>query len=182
MTDFVTAAALAAALPQVLDAPKDQSRIQLLCTRPGYNKRVYPDRISLSRAGGVAGDFEMRQPWLKLPNGRPDPRIQVSILPLRVADLVWRDRAAQAHPGDTIIADFDMTEGNLPTGSIIRVGTALLRVSDVWNDGCAKWKAHFGRAAYEWVRAPAHEKYRLRGILCAVEQDGQVALGDVIAR
>jgi hypothetical protein len=182
MTDFVTAAQLDAALPQVLGAPKAEGPVSLLCIRPAYNKRIFPPRIRLSRAEGIEGDFEMRKPWLKLADGRPDPRIQVSILPQRVLDLVWRDRAAQAHPGDTIIADFDMTEANLPAGTLIRVGSAVLRVSDLWNEGCAKWKVRYGHEAHAWVSASAHAHLRLRGILCAIEQDGEVALGDAVTR
>lgn len=182
MTDFVTRAELDAALPHVRAAPYTDAPISLLCTRAGYNQRHHPDQITLSRQGGVAGDFEMREPWLTLPDGSADPRIQVSILPLRVLDLVWRNRAVQAHPGDTIIADLDTSKANLPDGALIGVGTAVLRVSDVWNDGCAKWKVRYGRDAYEWVSAPAHEIYRLRGILCAIEQDGVVRHGDRIVR
>lgn len=181
-TDFVTAEALAAALPDVLAAPMTDGPVHLLCTRPNYNKRVFPDRLTLTRTEGVVGDFEMGKPWLKLANGETDPRIQVSILPLRVLNLVWRNRETMAHPGDAIIADLNMTEANLPAGSLIRVGTAVLRVSDLWNDGCVKWKARYGRDAYIWVSAPAHEPLRLRGILCSVEQDGEIALGGRITR
>jgi hypothetical protein len=54
----------------------------------------------------------------------------------------------------------------------------MLRVSDVPNDGCAKWKVRFGAAAMQWVIDPAHAGLRLRGLLCAVETDGEVAVGD----
>jgi hypothetical protein len=182
MTDFVTAEALAAGLPYVLEAPKSHGPVRILCTRSRPNQRVFPERITLTRAGGVEGDFEMNRPWLTLEDGRPDPRIQVSILPLRVLDLVWRDRTAQAHPGDTIIADFDISLTNLPANSLVRVGTAVLRVSDIWNDGCVKWKVRYGRPAVAWIAAPEHEQFRLRGILCSVEQDGEVSIGDMMYR
>jgi MOSC domain-containing protein YiiM len=61
---------------------------------------------------------------------------------------------------------------------LLRAGTAVLRVSDVPNDGCAKWKVRFGAAAMQWVIDPAHAGLRLRGLLCAVETDGEVAVGD----
>lgn len=182
MTDMVTAEELAENLPHVLAAPATASPVHLLCTRPARNQRDFPDRIILRRDGGVQGDFEMREPWSRLEDGSPDPRIQVSILPLRVLDLVWRDRTAVAHPGDTIIADLNTSEEALPAGSLIRAGTAVLRVSDIWNRGCAKWRGRYGTAAYTWTSNPNHKIHRLRGILCAIEQDGEVALGDEIAK
>jgi hypothetical protein len=182
MTDMVTAEELAAALPHVLAAPATAAPVHLLCTRPARNQRQFAPRIVLSRSGGVRGDFEMQEPWSKLEDGSPDPRIQVSILPLRVLDLVWRDRAAVAHPGDTIIADLNTSEEALPAGCLIRAGTAVLRVSDIWNRGCAKWRGRYGNAAYAWTSNPDHKIHRLRGILCAIEQDGEVAVGDSIER
>ncbi len=182
MTGFVTTRELALALPHVLAAPLSDGLVRILCTRPGYNKRVFPDRLTMTRADGVAGDFEMSKPWLTLEDGRPDPRIQVSILPLRVLDLVWRNRDTVVHPGDPIVADLNMTAANLPDGSLIGVGTAVLRVSGLWNDGCVKWKVRYGRDAHKWVSSPEHEPLRLRGILCSVEQDGEVAVGDLIRR
>ncbi len=182
MIAHATRDALDHGLPHVLAAPKTDAAIHLFCTRPAYNRRVHPDRLGMSVAHGVADDFEMSSPWLKRDDGTPDPRIQVSILPLRVLDLVWRDRTAQAHPGDTIVADLDVTDANLPPGTLLRVGTATLRVSDLWNDGCAKWKVRYGAAAHEWVSAPEHERFRLRGILCSIVGDGTASLADRIVK
>lgn len=181
MPDFVTAEELAAALPRVLAAP-GSGYVHTLCTRAGFNQRHFPERLAMTRAKGVEADFGMSKPWLTLVDGSPDPRIQVSILPLRVLELVWLDRNTMPHPGDTIIADLDVTEASLPAGSLIKAGTAILRVSDLWNNGCAKWRARYGVPAYKWVSAPEHEKYRLRGVLCSIEQDGEVSLGDAISR
>lgn len=178
MSNFVTTEELAQALPHVLAAPRSDGPISMLLYRRKHNDRVFTDRLRLTKANGIEGDCEIAAPWMALPDGSIDPRIQVSILPLRVLDLCWRNRDETMHPGDPIIADFDMSLENLPTGALIRVGSAMLRVSDIWNDGCAKWKARCGKAAYAWVRAPEHEVLRLRGILCSIEEDGEVAVGD----
>ena len=173
-----TAADLAAGLAHVLAAPRSAGPVTMLCLRPAFNARSFPDRIRLTRAEGIPGERWLTHPWLRLPDGRPDPAIQVSILALRVLDLVWRDRARVVHPGDPLVADLDLSEANLPPGSLLAAGSAVLRVSGVWNRGCVKWKARYGAAAMDWVAAPAHRALRLRGILCAVEADGEVALGD----
>lgn len=180
MTDFVTAEDLDQALPHVMAAPRDTGPISMLLYRRKYNDRVFTDRLRLTKAQGVEGDFEMKTPWLELDDGSPDPRIQVSILPQRVLDLCWRNRETTTHPGDQIIADLNMSLENLPAGTLIRVGTAVLRVSDLWNDGCVKWKARCGKPAYTWVRS--NEALRLRGIFCSIEEDGDVLIGDEIVR
>ncbi len=177
-SDPVTMAELMAALPQVLAAPKTDARIDGLCFRPAFNQRQFPDSLTLTRDQGVPGERWLTAPWMKLPDGSPDPRIQVSILPLRVMDLVWRDREGQPHPGDTIVADLDMSEANLPAGTLLQAGTAVVRVSDAFNDACVKWKVRYGKDAKDWVTAPGHPPLRLRGVLCSVEQDGIVRLGD----
>lgn len=178
----ITMAELMAALPEVLGAPKDTAEVLQLCFRPAFNQREFPAHLSLTRAEGVPGERFNSAPWLKLPDGSGDPRIQVSILPRRVMDLVWRDREGTPHPGDTIIADLDTSESNLPVGTLLSIGSAVIRVSDVFNDGCVKWKARYGRDAKDWITAPGHPALRLRGILCSVEQDGVIRRGDLIRK
>lgn len=173
-------ATLMAALPDVLAAPRDMATVRQLCFRPARHERAFPETLSLTRAAGVAGDRWLTDPWLRVADGSPDPDIQVSILPARVLDLVWQPGDAVPHPGDTIIADLDMSVANLPPGSLLLVGQAVLRVSGLFNDGCVKWKARYGMDAKDWITAPGHPDLRLRGILCAVVQDGNVRVGDVI--
>lgn len=182
MTEFATAEELELALPQVMAAPCSAGPVTMLLYRRKYNDRVFTDRLRLTRSGGVENDFEMDNPWLKRADGTPDRRIQVSLLPSRVLDLCWRNRDKIDHPGDQIVADLNMSLDNLPANSLLRVGTAVLCVSDLWNGGCAKWRARCGRPAYDWIRDPKNERLRLRGIFCSVEEDGEVGIGDRIVK
>jgi MOSC domain-containing protein YiiM len=177
-----TAEELAALLPAVLAAPREGGVVRLLCVRPKPNARSYPDKITMTRAHGVTGDFEASRPWLTLPDGSPDPRNQVSIMPWQVLDLVWRDRDRVPHPGDNIAVDMNLTEANLPVGTLLAAGTAILKVSDEPNDGCVKWKVRKGRAAYDWITHPDHLPLRLRGLYCSVEKDGEMRLGETLRR
>lgn len=178
MAEFVTAEECVAALPKVMAAPKESGPVKGLCVRPALNQRSFPDRIRLTRAEGIPGDRWLTMPWLRLPDGRPDPQIQVSILQSRILDLVWRDRETVVHPGDPIIADMDLSESNLPVGTLLRAGTAVLKVSQEPNLGCAKWKVRYGAPSLDWIKQ--HPQLRLRGVLCSVEEDGEVGLGDRI--
>ncbi len=173
---MISAQALAAALPHILAAPRDDAPITGLCLRPGYGLRSHPTRITLTRATGIPGERWATAPWARLPDGSPDPRIQISILPKRMLDLVWHPGDDAPHPGDPIAADLNTTLENLPTGSLIAAGSAMLRVSDLWNDACVKWKARYGQAAFDFVRhAP---DLRLRGVLCEIVQEGEVLATD----
>ena len=178
----VTMDELMAGLPLVRRAPRDEGPVMGLCFRPGLNRREFPDSLRLTRAEGVPGDRWLTMPWLRREDGAPDPRIQISILPSRVLDLVWRDREGTPHPGDTIVADLDTSVENLPEGTLLRAGGAVLRVSSLFNEGCVKWKVRYGRPTLDWVAAPGHPELRLRGILCAVEEDGEVRVGDRLVK
>lgn len=172
---MINAAELAAALPHVLAAPKTDAAITCLCLRPAFGERAFPDHIVMTRAEGIPGERWTTLPWSRLADGSPDPRIQVSLLPARVMDLVWQDKTVP-HPGDPIVADLDMSVANLPVGTRIQAGTAVLRVSDLPNNGCAKWKVRYGADAMAWV--VADPSLRLRGVLCSVEVDGVVTKTD----
>ena len=178
MTLHLTATDLAAALPFVLQAPKTGGAVEHLCFRAGYGQREFVGSLTVTKAHGIPGERWGTAPWLKLPDGTGHPGIQVSILPRRVLDLVWR--GDNLHPGDTFACDIDTSEGNLPEGQLLAVGTAVLRVSEVFNDACAKWKVRYGEAAYDWIRAPDHRHLRLRGVLCSVERDGVIRNGDPV--
>ncbi|MCP4822059.1 MAG: hypothetical protein GY883_22985 [Shimia sp.] len=177
-----TATKLSEALPHVLAAPKDGAAISHLCLRPERNARRFVDQITLTKAQGIPGERWTTQPWLRLDTGAPHPGIQVCIIPKRVLDLVWSPSEDVLHPGDTFAADLDTSEANMPEGQLLSVGSAILRVSEVFNDGCVKWKARYGEDVYRWVRDPEHRHYRLRGLLCSIEQDGVIQTGDVLRK
>lgn len=170
------------ALPHVMAAPKDGAAIAHLCLRPERNARRMVDEIILTKAQGIPGERWSTQPWIRLENGDPHPGIQVCIIPQRVMDLVWTPDSDGLHPGDTFAADIDTSEANMPEGQLLSVGTALIRVSEVFNDACVKWKARYGQDVFDWVRNPAHRAHRLRGLLCSIEQDGVIRTGDVLRK
>ena len=180
--EFATNETLMAAMPHILDAPKTSGEISQLCHRPAFNKREFPNQLTLTRDKGIFGDRWLTQPWLRRADNSPDPRIQVSVLSRRVLDTVLTDPENMVHPGDPIIADLDLSFENLPVGSLLRAGTAVIRVSDEFNEGCVKWKARYGVAAKDWIVRPGHPELRLRGILCEIVEDGVVNVGDQLTK
>ena len=175
-------AKLDAAIPSILSAPKNNAAIEQLCFRPGFGERTYVKNLSVTSKGGVQGCRWSHMPWLKREDGSGDPRIQVSILQRRVLDLIYEPGGDAIHPGDTFIVDMDLSCENLPVGTILQAGSAHLRVSDLWNNACVKWKVRYGVDALNWVREENHVKYRLRGVLCEITRDGIIANGGLLTK
>jgi hypothetical protein len=171
---------LDAAIPHVLAADKDNAVIEQLCFRPDFGERTFVDQIAVSAASGVQGCRWSHSPWLKNEDGSGDPRIQVSILQKRVLDLVYEPNGEAPHPGDTFIVDMDLSDENLPVGTILQAGSAQLRVTDYFNNACVKWKVRYGSDALDWVRE--NEELRLRGVLCEVVVDGVIENGTPLTK
>ena len=170
------------ALEHISAAPKDGAVIEELCFRPSFSARAFPTEIDITKAHGIAGDRWRTHPWLKLSNGDPDPRIQVSILSKRVMDLCWRDRINTPHPGDLLVVDMDLSEDNLPVWSILSAGNAKIEVSDQFNTACVKWRRRYGEDSFKWINLPENKRLRLRGVLCRVVQDGTIKVGDKLQK
>lgn len=182
MTDHATLAECHAALDHIRAAPRDGAPIRGICLRPARRARRFPDHLDLSAARGISGDRWPEESWLRRPDGTPDPRIQVSILSQRVLDLCWRDRAATPHPGDPLVVDMDLSQRNLPAGTRLAAGGAILEVSDAFNTGCAKWRARHGGDSLRWINLPELRADRLRGILCRIVRGGRIRLGDRLTK
>ena len=171
---LISEAELDAKRDYIMAAAKDDAPVSCLCYRPAPSARRFARELELSGDGGVIGDI-----W----GAGMKPGLQVSILPKRILDLVWTEGDKSViHPGDTMIADMDMSEANLPTHSYLRVGSAVLQVSDIFNGGCEKWVARYGKPMFYWFNRKDNRPLRLRGILCQIISDGIVREGDAIKK
>ncbi|RME71489.1 MAG: hypothetical protein D6781_04180 [Verrucomicrobia bacterium] len=161
-------------------SPVDRGRVVQVCVRPDLDRRMYPEVLELCPLRGAVGDRWERRTWMYLPDGRPDPRVQVAVANWRMIEFVQRLAGSDHHPGDTLLVDLDLGADNLPVGVQVRVGTAVIEVSDVENGGCAKFAQHFGEEVLRWIRLPDNRTRRLRGLFARVVSAGTVRAGDVV--
>jgi MOSC domain-containing protein YiiM len=73
----------------------------------------------------------------------------------------------------------DLSDENLPPGSRLALGTAVLEVSDVPHTGCRKFAERYGTDATKFVNSSEGKRLHLRGINTRVVQAGTVRVGDV---
>lgn len=175
-----------ATLNALLDAlpplPCDRARIDVVAVRPALDQRAFPAVLELCPERGAVGDRWIHRTWRYLEDGRPDPGVQVALANTRLIHALQAFSGNPHHPGDTLLADLDLSMTNLPVGARLRAGTALLEVSSVVNDGCTKFAAAYGAAALAWVRQPGFETVRRRGCFCRVVEAGCIRAGDWLIR
>ena len=100
----------------------------------------------------------------------------------RVAGLLAGPIERWALAGDQLYVDLDLSPGNLPPGTQLDVGTAVIAVSDEPHRGCAKFGARYGSDAVVFVNSAVGRELNLRGINARVVQNGVVRVGDVIRK
>jgi MOSC domain-containing protein YiiM len=143
-----------------------------LFASPDTNRRIAHERAHLTVAGGMPQDG-----WARAKT--PKPEKQLTSMQGAVAELLANGQALSLF-GDNLFFDLDLSARNLPTGSRLRAGDALLEVTPEPHDGCSKFKARFGSDALRLVARKSTRDLNLRGIYLTVLEDGDVAPGDTI--
>jgi hypothetical protein len=172
---------LTAAQDTVVESPADNGTIEMIVARPEVDERKLLDRGELVVGEGLAGDNYLQRGNARTPDGRAHPEAQLNLMNSRAIDLVAdgdRDRWSLA--GDQLFVDLDLSVSNVPTGTRLAIGTAVIEVSAKPHTGCAKFGARFGIDAARWVNSDKERRYR--GINAIVVEAGTIQPGDAIAK
>ena len=173
---------LEAGLGQIRDSPRDRGRVVLVVRRPAVGVRELPGEAMLDQVVGLAGDNWLARGTTSTPDGAADPQRQVTVMNARVATLVAGGTDRMPLAGDQIYLDLDLSVDNLPAGSLLTVGQAVLQVSEVPHLGCAKFVERFGAEAMRFVNSRTGRQLRLRGMNTKVVRPGAVRPGDMAAK
>lgn len=155
-----------------LSPPKDAGKVDLIVARADNGHRDTPDEAVLTPEGGVPDDA-----WLRDAPGKPDA--QITLMRTDVARLFANGQSLSLF-GDNLLVDLELSFANLPEGSRLRVGAALLEVTAEPHNGCLKFRQRFGGDALRLTADRRFRELRLRGIYAKVVEQGRVALGDAI--
>ena len=173
---------LAAGVEQIRSSPLDSGRLVLLVRRPTVGERDMPAEAVLDEVNGLDGDSWLARGSASMPNGSADPLRQVTVMNARVAELVAGGTDRMPLAGDQLYIDLDISHDNLPAGSLLTVGRAMLQVSEAPHLGCAKFLERFGTEAMRFVNSRTGRQLRLRGMNTQVVVPGTVRLGDLATR
>ena len=174
----LTMTELESALDHLRNSPKDDGVVELIVRRPRVNEREVLEEAELDPVNGLIGDSWNVRGSSKSADGGPHPEMQINIMNARVADLVTaqeKDRWSLA--GDQLYIDMDLSKENLPAGTRLLIGSAVLEVSPLPHTGCHKFVARFGGDAMKFVNSVVGKELCLRGINAKVVQAGTIRLG-----
>jgi hypothetical protein len=169
---------LEAGLDHVRESPQNHGRLVLVVRRPEVGQRDLPAEAILDQVTGLEGDNWLTRGSSSTPDGSANPDKQVTLINARLAELVAGGTERMPLAGDQLFLDLDLSVDNLPAGSLLAVGEAVLRVSEAPHHGCAKFIERFGTEAIRFVNSPIGRQLRLRGMNTRIVVPGTVRVGD----
>ncbi|MCB9371960.1 MAG: MOSC domain-containing protein [Microthrixaceae bacterium] len=169
-------------LDHVRRAPTDGGTVDLVVRRPGVDEREILAEGRLDPTVGLVGDTWPERGSKRTADGGPHPDMQLNLIGARFSRLVADDDAHRALAGDQLHLDLDLSEANLPPGTRLALGTAVIEITDQPHRGCAKFVDRFGAAAARLVNSPEGRALHLRGVNARVVVGGRVRPGDRVAK
>ena len=173
---------LEAGLDEIRSAPADDGVVELIVVRPAVDEREVQTEGTLDRAVGLVGDTWDQRPSGRTDDGSPHPDMQLNIMNARAAALIAGDRTRWPLAGDQLYLDLDLSGENLPAGTRLALGDAVIEVTDQPHTGCAKFSGRFGVDALRFVNSPAGRELNLRGINARVVEGGVLRAGDRVRK
>ena len=152
-------------------------------SHPDVGQRKVLQSAEFSLEIGLVGDNWSKKPYSKSPDGGPHPEMQVTMINSRVLDLITAgDSSRMAVPGDQLVVDFDLSRENIPPGTKLNIGSAIIEVTEAPHTGCAQFVGWFGDDAMRFVNSSRGRELCLRGINSKVVQPGVISQGDKITK
>jgi hypothetical protein len=171
---------LEAGLDEIAAAPIGAGRLELIVRRPGIGEREVLEVGELDLTVGLVGDTWRDRPSSRTDDGSAHPDMQLNIMNARAAALVAVTPERWPLAGDQLYVDLHLGSEELPPGTRLRIGEAVVEVTEIPHRGCAKFTQRFGLDAHRFVNSAVGRRLNLRGINAKVVVPGTIRTGDPI--
>jgi hypothetical protein len=175
----VTTAELEAGLDDIRRSPKLEGPLLLIVRRPQAGAREVLDEGALDLDDGLVGDTWRARAVARSTDGVAHPHTQLNVMNARAIALVAGAKERWPLAGDQLFIDIDLSEDNMPAGTRVAIGAAVIEVTDEPHTGCHKFLSRFGRDAVKFVNSPVGRHLHLRGVNARVVQAGVIRVGDM---
>jgi hypothetical protein len=175
-------AELEAGLEAIRLAPRDEGLLELIVRRPETEVREALQEGLLDLSEGLVGDNWKRRGSRRTADGSAHPDMQLNVMNARVIALLAQGVERWALAGDQLYIDLDLSFENLPPGTRLALGSAVIEVTGQPHTGCDKFLSRFGVDALKFVNSETGKALRLRGLNAKVVQAGVIRVGDVVRK
>jgi hypothetical protein len=179
---YLTTEELEAGLKDIYLSPKDNGLIVMIVRRPDVEKREVIPEARLDLVEGLVGDNWKARGSSSTADGSAHPEMQINIMNSRVIALLAQEKERWQLAGDQLYMDMDLSAENLPAGTRLALGSAVLEITAKPHSGCKKFAARFGQDAIIFVNSPLGKELHLRGVNARVIQSGTIQVGDIVKK
>ena len=178
----VSISELEAGMDHIRQSPRDNGTLKMIVRRPNVDEREVLSEGELNSEDGLVGDTWKVRGSRHATDGSANVNAQITVMNSRVIASLAQDEERWALAGDQLYIDLDLSGDNLPAGTRLAIGSAILEVSAVPHTGCAKFGHRFGTDATKFVNSPEGKQLHLRGINARVVQAGRIRVGDEVRK
>jgi MOSC domain-containing protein YiiM len=170
---------LEAGLDEIRQSPRDTGVLELIVRRPQVEERVVLEEGELDLVEGLVGDNWRYRGSSRTGDGSSHPDTQLTLMNARSINLMAQEKNRWQLAGDQLYIDMDLSSNNMPPGTQLILGSAVIEVTNQPHNGCKKFAARFGADALKFVNSSVGTTLHLRGIYAKVIQSGMIRVGDV---
>jgi len=166
-------------LDEIRRSPRDEGILEMIVCRPRVDAREVLAEGELNPLEGLMGDSWSTRGSSRTADGSAHPEMQLNVMNSRVIALLAQSRDRWPLAGDQLYLDMDLSVENLPPGTRLALGTAVIEVTAQPHTGCKKFVARFGLEAMKFVNSGVGRQLCLRGINAKVVEPGVIRVGQL---
>jgi hypothetical protein len=175
----LTTQELEAGLDHIHRAPKESGTLDMIVRRPQIGQREVLTLGYLDSMAGLNGDNWKARGSAATADKSAHPEMQLNIMNSRVIALLAQDKERWQLAGDQLFIDIDLSVENLPAGTQLSLGDAVIEITAEPHAGCKKFSERFGVDAIKFVNSTLGKELHLRGVNAKVVKPGEIRTGDI---
>lgn len=179
---FLNLKELESGLDLIKQSPHDVGKVELIVCRPEAGARLELKQGELDLRLGLVGDNWLARGYRKTPDGSANGDMQLNLMSSSAIALIAGSRDRWKLAGDQFFVDLDLSRRNLPPGTQLKIGEAIIEITAEPHLGCKKFLERFGKDAVLFVNSEQGKALNLRGVNAKVVKPGRVEAGSIVGK